>query len=55
LRTAVAGSALVGAATAEARTVVERDARAGTRAELSYDRTGDAFTGSYRDFGLRVI
>ena len=45
---------LVGAATAEARTVVEKDARDGTRAELAYDRGGDRFNPSYRDFALSV-
>ena len=45
---------LVGASTAEARTVVEQDARDGTRAELSYDRSGDRFNRSYRDFALSV-
>jgi hypothetical protein len=42
------------AGTAEARVVVERDARAGTAAELSYDRRGDEFNRSYRDFALRI-
>ena len=45
---------LVGATTAEARTVVEKDARDGTRAELTYDRSGDRFNPSYRDFALSV-
>ena len=39
---------------AEARVVVERDTRGEMRAELSYDRTGDEFNRSYRDFTVRV-
>ena len=35
--------------------MVESDSRDGTRAELSYDRTGDRFTTSYRDFRLRIF
>ena len=45
---------LVGAATADARVVVESDSRDGTRAELSYNRSGDEFSQSYRDFALKV-
>ena len=45
---------LVGGSTAEARTVVEKDSRHGTRAELSYDRSGDQFSQSYKDFSLRI-
>ena len=45
---------LAGPATAEARTVVEKDSRDGTRAELSYERSGDQFSQSYRDFSLRI-
>jgi hypothetical protein len=45
---------LAAPATADARVVTERDARDGTRAELSYDRSGDGFTTSYRDFRIRV-
>ena len=55
MRIALAATVLTSGATAEARTVVEGDARGGMRAELSYDRTGDAFTTSYRDFRLRVF
>ena len=46
---------LIGATTAEARVVVERDERDATRAELSYDRTGDEFNRTYRDFQLRIF
>jgi len=45
---------LIGAATAEARVVVEEDARGEIRAELSYDRSGDEFNRSYRDFAVRI-
>ena len=45
---------LIGAGTVEARVVVEQDSRGGVRAELSYDRAGDEFSRSYRDFALRV-
>ena len=45
---------LAGAATADARVVVERNARDGTRAELSYNRSGDEFSASYRDFAIRI-
>ena len=45
---------LIGATTAEARVVVERHGRDGTRAELSYDRSGDEFNRTYRDFKLRI-
>ena len=42
------------AGTAEARVVTEEDARGGTRAEFSYDRRGDEFSRTYRDFALRI-
>lgn len=45
---------LATAATAEARVVTEEDGRGGTRAELSYDRRGDEFNRTYRDFALRI-
>ena len=45
---------LAGPATAEARTVVEKDSRDGTRAELSYERSGDQFSQSYGDLSLRI-
>ena len=45
---------LAGPAMAEARTVVEKDSRDGTRAELSYERSGDQFSQSYRDLSLRI-
>ena len=45
---------LAAASTAEARVVTEQDARGGIRAELSYDRTGDEFSRSYRDFVVRI-
>lgn len=45
---------LLAAATAEARVIVERDARDGTSAELSYDRRGDEFNRTYRDFVLTI-
>ena len=34
--------------------MVEQDTRDETRAELSYDRSGDQFSRSYRDFTLRI-
>jgi hypothetical protein len=43
------------AAAAEARMVTERDSRGATRAELSYDRSGDGFTTTYRHFRIRVL
>jgi hypothetical protein len=46
--------ALVSGATAEASVVTERDEAGGTRAELSYDRRGDQFNRTYRDFELRI-
>lgn len=45
---------LVAATSAEARVVVERDTRGEMRAELSYDRSGDEFSRSYRDLTVRV-
>jgi hypothetical protein len=45
---------LAGAATAEARTVVEDDARGGTRAALVYERSNDRLNPSFRDFALRI-
>ena len=54
MRTAAAIVVLASAATADGRVVTERDARDGTRAELTYDRSGDRFTTSYRDFRIRV-
>jgi hypothetical protein len=39
---------LAGTTAAEARVVTERDARDGTRAELTYDRSGDEFNRTYR-------
>jgi hypothetical protein len=45
---------LAWAPSAEARVVVERDTRGETRAELSYDRSGDQFDRSYRDFTVRI-
>lgn len=54
MRTAVAVVALTATASAEARVVTERAGRDGTRAELSYDRRGDEFNRSYRDFRIRV-
>ena len=45
---------VIGTATAEARTVVERAQRGDTRAELSYDRRGDGVNATYRDFRLRI-
>jgi hypothetical protein len=46
---------LVGATTADARVIVEQHARDGTRAELSYDRSGDDLNRSYRDFSVRIF
>ena len=45
---------LAGATAAEARVVTERDARGDTRAELTYDRSGDELNRTYRDFMLRI-
>ena len=45
---------LTGATTAEARVIVERDARGEVRAELSYDRSGDEFSRTYRDLALKI-
>lgn len=56
MRPAAAAALLVLAlaGTAQARVVVERDSRDGTSAELTYDRRGDEFNRSYRDFALRI-
>ena len=55
MRLALAALLLLASATsAEARVVVERDTRGETRAELSYDRSGDEFSRSYRDFTVRI-
>jgi hypothetical protein len=43
------------AAAAQARTVTERDSSGSTRAELSYNRSGDGFTTTYGGFRLRVF
>ena len=45
---------LLGATTAEARVVTERDARGSVRAELSYDRSGDQINRTYSNLELRV-
>jgi hypothetical protein len=45
---------LATAGTAEARWVTEKDAQGGIRAELSYDRSGDEFSRTYRDFALSI-
>ncbi len=45
---------LAGTTSAEARVVVERDTRGDTRAELSYDRSGDEFNRTYRDLTVRI-
>jgi len=47
--------ALTTTATANARVVTERDAQGRIRAELSYDRRGDEFSRTYRDFALRIF
>ncbi len=55
MRLALALLVFVASATAaEARVVVERDTRGDTRAELSYDRTGDEFSRKYHDFTVRI-
>ena len=56
MRSVVAAALVVlaSAATADARVVTEKDARGDIRAELSYDRKGDQFNRSYRDFSLRI-
>jgi hypothetical protein len=46
--------ALLPASTAHARAVTETDASGDTRAELSYDRSGDALNPSFRDFAVRI-
>ena len=45
---------LIAPATADARLVVETHSRGEIRAELRYDRSGDEFNESYRDFVLRI-
>jgi hypothetical protein len=57
MRRAAAAALLVlaTAGTADARMVTEHDAHGGTRAELSYDRRGDEFNRSYRDFSLKIF
>lgn len=46
---------LATAATADGGMVTETDAQGGIRAELSYDRKGDEFSRTYKDFALRIF